>query len=241
LRGKNIYFIILLPIAYMTQRQRKALEIGSPLVPADLSSAEKPFVRAIPVRLQLLAGRVGINCTLVYGWHNGVGHMWNEIQINGSWYHLDLTWCDNSMLIYNYFNVTDSVIKKSHQISQLYSVLSKDQLKSESVSFNFVLHNCNSVRDNYFRKRGIPVSSATNAKDQNIINQLVPLIKAGKTTAVFLIQDNFNATVQKMGSGELSQWLLRAALAAGKKPNSVEVKYVPDQYNSGVTATFSFH
>jgi hypothetical protein len=191
--------------------------------------------------MQLLAGRVGINCTLVYGWHNGVGHMWNEIQIDGSWYHLDLTWCDNSMLIYNYFNVTDSVIKKSHQISQLYSELSKDQLKSESVSFNFVLHNCNSVRDNYFRKRGIPVSSATNAKDQNIINQLVPLIKAGKTTAVFLIQDNFNATVQKMGSGELSQWLLRAALAAGKKPNSVEVKYVPDQYNSGVTATFSFH
>jgi stress-induced morphogen len=191
--------------------------------------------------MQLLAGRVGINCTLVYGWHNGVGHMWNEIQINGSWYHLDLTWCDNSMLIYNYFNVTDSVIKKSHQISQLYSELSEDEFKSESVSFNFVSYNCNSVRDNYFQRCGIPVSSATNSKDQNIINQLVKLIKAGKTTAVFLIQDNFDTTVQKMGSGELSQWLLQAAVAAGKKPNSVEVKYVPDQDNSGVTVTFSFH
>jgi hypothetical protein len=191
--------------------------------------------------MQLLAGYAGINCTLVYGKHNGEGHMWNEIRIDGNWYHLDLTWCDNSMLIYNYFNVTDSVIKKSHQISQLLSELSEDAIKDDSLTFNFVLHDCSSVRDNYFQRCGIPVSSADNFEDKTVIDQLVPLIKAGKTTAVFLIQDNFNDTVQKMRSGELSQWLLKASVAAGKSPNSVEVKYVSDPDNSGITAAFSFH
>lgn len=191
--------------------------------------------------VQLLAGCVGISCTLVYGQHDGVGHMWNEIQINDCWYHLDLTWCDNSIIIYNYFNVTDSVIRKTHQISPTFSELSEDEIKNESVSFNFVLHDCSSIRDNYFQRCGIPVSSAENFKDKTVINQLTPLIKAGKTTAVFLIQDNFDETVQKMASGKLSKWLLQASLAAGENVKSVEVKYLPDPDNSGVTATFSFN
>ncbi|MBQ7541215.1 MAG: hypothetical protein IJT44_02875 [Clostridia bacterium] len=68
---------------------------------------------------------LGIPCFVVHGSSTPPGsrtqsHMWNVVQLDGEWYHLDLTWDDpvmengGSMIRYTYFNVTDAQIKKTH-------------------------------------------------------------------------------------------------------------------------------
>ena len=47
------------------------------------------------------------------------GHMWNQVLIDGSWYHLDTTWDDpissTPTLEHTYFNVNDMIIGKNHE------------------------------------------------------------------------------------------------------------------------------
>lgn len=68
---------------------------------------------------------LNIPCYVVSGTSTPPGtqsaaHMWNIVQIDGDFYHLDLTWDDpvmengSNMIRYFYFNVTDSQIGKTH-------------------------------------------------------------------------------------------------------------------------------
>ena len=49
---------------------------------------------------------------------NGGGHAWNKVKVDGSWYNIDLTWDDpvssRPILSYDYFLVSDAVMKKDH-------------------------------------------------------------------------------------------------------------------------------
>lgn len=51
----------------------------------------------------------------------GGSHMWNMVQIDGKWYHIDLTWDDpvsssGNVLRHDYFLISDARIKKTHSI-----------------------------------------------------------------------------------------------------------------------------
>ena len=72
-----------------------------------------------------LLDRLGIPCYVVTGVSTPPGsasssHMWNIVQLDGEYYHLDLTWDDpvlengGNLIHYTYFNVTDNVIAKTH-------------------------------------------------------------------------------------------------------------------------------
>lgn len=62
--------------------------------------------------------RLGIECELVES--NEMAHMWNAVKVNGSWYHIDLTWDDPVMygadkdiagrVAHNYFLLSDTGI-----------------------------------------------------------------------------------------------------------------------------------
>ena len=66
---------------------------------------------------QYLLHRAGIWSYLVIGSSRGVGHEWNMVQIDGEYYHVDLTWNDQDSDLYHaYFNVTDEMIRKDHTI-----------------------------------------------------------------------------------------------------------------------------
>ncbi len=166
--------------------------------------------------MQLLASDVGINCTLVRGSSNGVGHMWNQVEIGGAWYNLDVTWCDNSITIYNYYNITDSVLSQTHEIGTPISDLSDAQIESGSVQYNVALHSCDSTEENYFRYKGIPVSTVNGSEDSRIVNELSSDLKEGKKSVAFLIGGDYNATVNGMVSGKLNEWLLSAERQTGK-------------------------
>ena len=63
---------------------------------------------------QLLLSRAGVTSRIV----SGVNHMWNMVQLNGAWYHVDVTWDDPvpdmaGTASHSYFLVTDDQIRDS--------------------------------------------------------------------------------------------------------------------------------
>lgn len=74
---------------------------------------------------QYLCYLVGINVTQVTG-EAGGSHMWSCVELEGAWYHVDVTWDDsssNGYPIYEYFNITESQISADHIIDSLESVV----------------------------------------------------------------------------------------------------------------------
>ncbi|MEG0615361.1 MAG: transglutaminase domain-containing protein, partial [Oscillospiraceae bacterium] len=67
--------------------------------------------------MSILCNKVGIDNTLVSG-DTGEAHAWNMINLNGKWYHMDVTWDDGVELVmpgpgaisYEFFNVTEAEI-----------------------------------------------------------------------------------------------------------------------------------
>ncbi len=59
---------------------------------------------------------VGINATTITGYADG-DHMWNAVEIDKSWYLVDVTWADDddeNLTIYQYFNVTSKELGADH-------------------------------------------------------------------------------------------------------------------------------
>jgi transglutaminase-like putative cysteine protease len=190
--------------------------------------------------MQLLAEYVGLNCTLVRGSSNGVGHMWNEIEVGGAWYHLDLTWCDNSIVIYNYYNVTDSIIAQTHTVGPLVSHLSEEQINSETMQYNLDLHACSSTAANYFRYKGIPVTAAGGSGDTAVVKALASRLKESRKSIAFWVRGDYDTTVGGMASGKLTGWLFAAEKLAGKSLDLSNTEYVTDQADNGLTIQVSY-
>ncbi|AJK89827.1 MULTISPECIES: transglutaminase domain-containing protein [Lysinibacillus] len=69
---------------------------------------------------QAMLSQSGIETKYVVGFVNGnEAHAWNLVKVDGKWYHLDTTWNDPlpnriGASSYDYFLVTDEVLKKDH-------------------------------------------------------------------------------------------------------------------------------
>ena len=186
----------------------------------------------------LLAGYAGLPSVLIRGVSDGVAHMWNGIRIDGNWYHLDVTWCDSTKLIYNYFNLDDQRIKLTHQIAPLASSLTDAQIDSSSSLYNLALPVCSSLEKNYFQVKGVPVSGADASGDDAAVAALAPLMKAGKTTLPLRIEsDDYDAAVAGLvssGSHRLALILQKTAAQAGASLDYGNVTYTTDKEASGM-------
>jgi transglutaminase-like putative cysteine protease len=67
----------------------------------------------------MLASKAGIECLIVQGTARGNKHSWNLVRIDGSWYHLDVTYDDpvsqKKEVTHDYFNLTDDIIAVNHK------------------------------------------------------------------------------------------------------------------------------
>ncbi|MBQ9976974.1 MAG: hypothetical protein IJP21_00085 [Clostridia bacterium] len=103
--------------------------------------------------MQLLLAQYNIISTLVTGDSEGVGHMWNLVNIENAWYHLDTTWNDGKGT-HSYFNLTDTEIAKDHGIYKIHTELSYDEIVCETPKpYNFNLPVCDKTDNNYFVKK----------------------------------------------------------------------------------------
>ena len=111
--------------------------------------------------LQCLLHRVGISSFLAFGtgFDSETGeseaHAWNYVQIDGHYYHVDLTWNDQDVyLFHNYFNLTDEMLLTDHTIDEA----------------AYPLPVCDSTEAHYFKMNGRWLKNPT-------VNDLIVLLK----------------------------------------------------------------
>ena len=128
--------------------------------------------------MQLICDKLEIPCGLVYGWSQGIGHMWNIINPGDGWYHLDITWDDdesNNIVSHRYFNVTKENIThidaqgNGHIIADNYK---KSVKYNADDVFNFLSSDCNNTALNYFVRNGY-ILSQLDQKDAALIRYMV--------------------------------------------------------------------
>ena len=134
--------------------------------------------------MQLLMCAAGIECRTIQGSRGNETHMWNLVRLGSDWYHLDPTWDSKEQVgRYNYFNVSDEIIKKDHGMAVSASENPQDYFKNQS--YNFALPTCNSLKENYFEKNAVKIKNTDNLKDNTIVNKLSE-IKANRKIVIYI-------------------------------------------------------
>ncbi|QAT48680.1 hypothetical protein EQM14_02180 [Caproiciproducens sp. NJN-50] len=192
----------------------------------------------------LLCGYAGLSTVLIRGTGSGVGHMWNGIKIDGNWYHIDLTWCDSTKLIYNYFNIDDQTIKLTHVIAPAASSLTDAQICGDSSIYNLTLPVCSSMKENYFIEKGIVISTLNDSGDSAVVSAIAAEMKSKKATLAFRIASgDYDGTVKGLTSAspfKMAAYLQKGAAAAGVSLNPKDISYVTDQSDSGLNVFVSY-
>ncbi|MBP1562027.1 MAG: hypothetical protein J6C96_12410 [Oscillospiraceae bacterium] len=128
-----------------------------------------------------LCNLAGIENVIVTG-QTTVPHMWNMVKTGGSWYHVDVTW-DNpddklheaypDVILYQYFMVTDAVIKNNHAI-WAYPI---EPPKADGID------------ENYFSREGADVS-----RDGELLqaaeNAIIDAVESGRSGAMIKFSSN---------------------------------------------------
>lgn len=135
-----------------------------------------------------LCGKIGIPCEIITGNANNVYHMWNMVEVDGKWYHIDLTWDDPVFSVevadyisYDYFNISDTQIFRNHT--------------ADTTFFTYPVAYSSDAE--YYRYYNHLITGAESA--ENIIfDGLVSAVSGGYKFAVFKADndDIFNQTVQ---------------------------------------------
>ena len=101
--------------------------------PASILFGGGGVCNAYATLFDLMTKEAGLNSQIVTGksLKNGEDHMWNMVEILGSWYHIDTTWDDpiinfsqgnveniGDFVIYDYFLKSDEEIKKTRTINE---------------------------------------------------------------------------------------------------------------------------
>lgn len=115
--------------------------------------------------VQLALRYFGIPCLYVSGTANKDSHAWNLVQLGGSWYHYDPTWNDaddkkriNDFL--PYFNMTDSLVSRSHTWD-----------KYMQTKYGFTLPTCSSTAMDYYKVKGQYVGSNWKKQITSLVNK----------------------------------------------------------------------
>lgn len=136
--------------------------------------------------MQILLSKVGIPCLTIRGEGDGILHMWNVVELNNEWYHLDPTWDDNDkdgMIIYEYFNVNSESIKQNHKINDdIATILNVES--SEDIDpvarYNFFVPLCTSMELNYYMVEGVLIEDFDSATDAKVIAAIVDKVNQGE-------------------------------------------------------------
>lgn len=202
--------------------------------------------------MQALLSHVNMKCTLVNGISGQSTHMWNIVMVDGSWYHLDVTWDEpDKMNRYDYFNVTDEVILKDHILDPDYKSLTKDEICGKNgvntKTFNLNLPECNNSYYNYFEVFAVKVDSLNPSSDTKIINRLYNLAKGKKEYFSLKISDSldYKSTIEKIFSKQPYKLLyyineVNKKLDSAHQIDSSKIMYAKVENQNSVTIKLSY-
>lgn len=201
--------------------------------------------------MQLLSSYAGLQSMLLTGQSNGVNHMWNLMKIDGNWYHLDVTWSDNDPTVYNYFNVTDAVIKQTHTIFPTASSLTENQISgsdgSAAVGCNLSLPTCTATDANYFKAKGIHLSDLNGTNDSAAVSAIVAAANQKKESVSFYTEESADYNQILNGMVKASPYQLMVYLNDADHTSGIKnqialnsIKYLADEADRGLTVFLSY-
>lgn len=103
---------------------------------------------------KILLNRCGVECIIAEGATDVQPHLWNVVNQDGEYYHIDCTWNDadvdfvSDLAFHGFFNLSDNAIAKTHRIYT-----------------DFVLPECNS-ENNYYAAKDAKVVSLDEIEDK---------------------------------------------------------------------------
>ena len=137
---------------------------------------------------QLLMDVVGMKSMCVTGVYDGVGHMWNMVNIGGDWYNIDVTFDDQTQIYHLFTNRTDEFFQNNKYIF--------DTEFSESIpdgeGFNIARPKATANIMNYYQVSGYLID--TDMPIDNGFYDAVDLaIKNGRTSLEITLGNNVDA------------------------------------------------
>lgn len=124
-----------------------------------------------------LLSQLGIESKGIVGKGSQELHMWNAVKIEGNWYYTDISWDDGKKYSrYDYFNITESQLKKDHTISKVYSKCSSDEVNGtngvKAINFNLSVPECDSTEENYYVKKAVHFTDLYSYQNDEMTNAL---------------------------------------------------------------------
>ena len=158
----------------------------------------------------LLLSYAGVKSTSVSGAdkaNENVNHVWSAVQLDGEWYHTDVTWDDaKEYSMYDYFNLTTKQIQKTHTIAPNYPDIPTEQLLDEngnSINYNCKTPECKKTKYNYYKYTG---SFLDDMNDNTIAEDLAKAAESRKPYFNIYVNPktmNFRTTYDQLFSDEL--------------------------------------
>lgn len=113
--------------------------------------------------MQILLSLAGIETYYVFGEGNDNLHMWNVINLDGVWYHLDATWNDGTYgASYDHFNLSEEEILADHTLSPYYWELTEEEICGEdkelATSFNIFIPETDGTGESYYSQNSTRVT-----------------------------------------------------------------------------------
>ena len=113
--------------------------------------------------MQLLLNGLGVDCVTLTGMSynsslntdgaDSVLHLWNAVQLDGVWYHVDPTWDDQAEELqrYVFFNLSDEKLSKDHTISESAEEADENRIAENGTEdLNIFIPDCGSMAYNYY-------------------------------------------------------------------------------------------
>lgn len=166
---------------------------------------------------KMLLNRVGIQCRTVVGMSKNTGHMWNQVKINGNWYHLDVTWNDSPAgtdgvlyVRYHYFNLNDELIKKNHTIGKNYSQMvceyTDDGVYTTAELYNFDLEPCDVLDANYYEMHAAHISELGDDAIRSITEKMIDASKTQEEIIYILFDSSVPSEKAEAWLAQDARW-----------------------------------
>ncbi len=164
---------------------------------------------------QLLCSKLDLECVNVVGTADDIAHQWNCVKIGGSWYHIDTTWndtkSDEKYAEYDYFNLNDEQMSKTHKTSSLFSELSDTEFEKYDYMLNVFIPECKSKEYNYYRQTCVTVSDIEYGDE--VVNAIAQAAADKEPYLSIVLDDDLdfgNTTDKILNDGYMYSWIEKA-------------------------------
>lgn len=150
---------------------------------------------------KLLCNKADIECDLIVGEAEDVGHMWNSVNIDGKHSFVDVTWNDQENERYTYFNITGEQLTFDHTLLPVFKEI-EDENALKTGDYNFFERECSYIGNSYFVKEARYLSDNSYHK---IASEAIKQDALNKRESVFMLSTDQKEAFLKDDMGYIAK------------------------------------